>query len=181
MKRLCIDPGHGLSRAAPRSFDPGAIGGGRREADVNLDYGLALARACDARGVPYWMTRRDNDTASPLFSRAARARSADCDALLSIHCNAFTDPQANGTETLYKQALPFAQAVQRAAMAALNLRDRGCVARPNLSVLQFPGPCALLELGFITNDSDRAVLLHPKTRDRLVAALLDELIKDKWL
>jgi len=181
MKRLCIDPGHGLSRLAPRSFDPGASGGERREADVTLDYGLALARECDARGVPYWMTRRDNDTVSPLFSRVSRAKSAGCDVYLSVHCNAFSDPEANGTETLYKQSMPMAYAVQRAALAALNLRDRGVKARPNLAVFQFPGPCALLELGFITNDNDRSVMLHPKSRDRLVTALLDELIKDKWL
>ena len=48
--RVCIDPGHGLGNATLGVFDPGAVAGGVREADINLAVGLMLRDECARRG-----------------------------------------------------------------------------------------------------------------------------------
>ncbi len=39
--RICLDAGHGMSNRTPGVFDPGAVAGGVRKADVALDWALA--------------------------------------------------------------------------------------------------------------------------------------------
>ncbi|MBA4293493.1 hypothetical protein C0431_11055 [bacterium] len=36
--RICLDAGHGMSNVVAGRFDPGAVAGGVREADVSLDW-----------------------------------------------------------------------------------------------------------------------------------------------
>ena len=181
MKRLAIDAGHGLLQANPRRFDPGALGGGRRESDITMDFARALAAACLSAKIPYMLTREGDDDEAPLSSRVQRARDGGADVFVSLHCNAFTSAQANGTETLYRISLDFARRMHEAAVDSLNLRDRGIKPAPRLAVLRFPGPCALVELGFITNDGDRSVLLHPRTHARFATAVIETLTTDDWL
>lgn len=40
--RICLDAGHGNGNRTRGVFDPGAVAGGVREADVALDWVLAL-------------------------------------------------------------------------------------------------------------------------------------------
>ena len=42
MKKLCIDPGHGLGNVRGNVYDPGAISAGVSEADIVLQYALAI-------------------------------------------------------------------------------------------------------------------------------------------
>lgn len=181
MKRLAIDPGHGLNNADPRQWDPGAIGGGVQEAIVVMDYANALAAECAKHGIPTWMSRAGKDDPDPLYTRTHRAVQAGCDVFISIHCNSAFNTEATGTETLYKVSTMFAARMQVATVKAMGLRDRGVVNRPNLAVLQFPGPCALVELGFISNEKDRKVLLDPAKPAAWAASLVEELMKDQWV
>ncbi len=87
---IAIDAGHG-------GEDPGAIGpSGVYEKDV----ALAIARRLetlveDERGMTPLMIR-DGDYYVPLRERVSRARAADADLFISIHADAFTNPQARG-------------------------------------------------------------------------------------
>ena len=179
MKRICIDPGHGPLSIG--RMDPGATRAGHRESDINLSYAVALAFICQQREIPHFLTRNTPDEIAPLNGRVARAVDAGCDVLISIHCNASINADAHGTETLYDQGRPFAECVQRAAMESIALRNRGTKHRPGLAMLKFPGPCALVELGFISNDEDRAKLLEVETRWDFARALLNALTKDRWI
>ena len=77
---VALDPGHG-------GEDPGAIGpGGTREKDVVLN--IARLRA--------YLTR-DGDYFVPLNTRVQKARRVQADLFISIHADAFTTPQANGS------------------------------------------------------------------------------------
>lgn len=165
--RICIDPGHGQSNATPGQFDPGAVYGGSREADITLEYGLALRDAIlDRRWTPV-MTRSSNLANCPLAGRVLRATNASCDVLISLHCNAADSETANGTETLFNTSQAFATRMQAAVVGALGLRDRGVKQRPGLAVLKFNGPCALIELGFLSNPFDRSVLLAAGAREHV--------------
>jgi len=96
---VVIDPGHG-------GRDPGAIGsGGRREKDIALSIGRALARELGGReGLEVLMTR-DRDQLVPLWERGHLATiwKRDRPAIfLSIHANSLPDrPSVRGFETYF--------------------------------------------------------------------------------
>ncbi|MDO5653169.1 MAG: N-acetylmuramoyl-L-alanine amidase [Brachymonas sp.] len=92
---VALDPGHG-------GEDPGAIGpGGTREKDVVLRIARLLASRINASRVGGNPMRafltRDGDFFVPLHQRVQKARSVQADLFISIHADAFTNPQANGS------------------------------------------------------------------------------------
>lgn len=181
---IAIDPGHGESARRPGIYDPGAVhrrsdGVIVEEADIALDWSLALETILVERGQQVWLTRRSRTDPSPTLMRATRARQAGCTMLVSVHCNSWHTPDAHGTETLYGAPthIAFARRVQAALVAALGTRDRGVVHRPNLAVLRFPGPAVLLELAFLSHPGDRAVLLDAARRDAAMTAAASELLR----
>lgn len=175
--KVCVDPGHGMSNRQTGVFDPGAThvenGFRFREADIVLRYGLALKDVFRAAGVDVFMTRDDDADHAPVGRRAAMAKQAGCDSLISLHVNDVDDDSAHGLEVLYRDPAvrPQAQRLQDALVAATGLRDRGVRQRTDLAVLKFAGPAVLVELGFIANDCDRAKLLDAQVRETIVRTI----------
>ena len=92
---VALDPGHG-------GEDPGAIGpGGTREKDVVLNIARLLASRINNSRVGNNPMRayltRDGDYFVPLNTRVQKARRVQADLFVSIHADAFTTPQANGS------------------------------------------------------------------------------------
>lgn len=180
--RLCIDPGHGFANRRPAVYDPGACGGGVCEADIVLQWALSGKWILNQLGIATWLTREDDRSSDPVSSRDDRAEQAGCTKFISLHCNA-ASPQATGTETFYRDATDRAWAakVQAAALVALGLRDRGLKTESQsqhsrLAVFDFDGPACLLELGFITRQSDRTQMLKRENRITFWQALAEELL-----
>lgn len=93
---VVIDAGHGGS-------DPGNLGTGRyqnTEKSVTLDVAMLLRTYISERfpDVKIVMTRT-GDTYPSLKERVAVANNAQADLFMSIHCDAFTNPQAIGSST----------------------------------------------------------------------------------
>jgi N-acetylmuramoyl-L-alanine amidase len=87
---IAIDPGHG-------GEDPGAIGpGGLKEKDVTLAIALKLRTLINAEPNMKAFLTRDDDFFVPLHERVEKARQARAELLISIHADAFTNPEANG-------------------------------------------------------------------------------------
>jgi N-acetylmuramoyl-L-alanine amidase len=155
---LAIDAGHGMMNTG-LGYDPGAVGNGRKEADIALEYALTMKQICIDLGIPYRLTRSLKLQPAPLRSRVARMKGAK--ALISFHCNA---GGGAGTETLYsteKKDARWCLGVQDAALKGLELRNRGIkddstTRHGSLAILQGSFPSALLELGFIDNANDVA-------------------------
>ncbi|MFN3296437.1 N-acetylmuramoyl-L-alanine amidase, partial [Caldimonas sp.] len=93
MNRLIIvalDPGHG-------GEDPGAIGpAGTREKDVVLAIARRLRDRINAEPNMRAMMTRDADFFVPLRQRVEKARRVQADLFISIHGDAFTNPNARG-------------------------------------------------------------------------------------
>lgn len=96
MKTIVIDAGHG-------GKDPGNLGTGRyktKEKDIALDVALRVGGYIKQQfpeiNVIY---TRDTDVFIGLNERADIANKAKADLFLSIHCNAFPNPNSNGVET----------------------------------------------------------------------------------
>jgi len=88
---VAIDPGHG-------GEDPGAIGRrGTYEKNVVLAIGKKLKARLDADPNMRAMLTRDDDYFVPLATRVEKARRVQADLFVSIHADAFREPQARGS------------------------------------------------------------------------------------
>ena len=88
---IALDPGHG-------GEDPGAIGRrGTHEKDVTLAIGRKLKRLLDSEPGMRAMLTRDADYYVPLAARVQKARRVEADLFVSIHADAFREPNARGS------------------------------------------------------------------------------------
>jgi hypothetical protein len=160
MFKLYLDPGHGTKTI--ESQDPGATANGLRECDVALEVAQRIMAM-----LPSWveamMCRADSESPKGVDARAAEANEWGADFVLSLHCNSFDDPTANGVETLITGTGGKAELCAGELLAyyvsALGLYNRGIKVRPDLAILRKTyAPAVVLELGFLTNLSDAALL-----------------------
>lgn len=175
-KKVLIDIGHG-------GRDPGATfvtGDGQtvHEYDVNAEVGYDilhyLAQVLDQSKIQY-IDAGAPDGSNPAYDITTRANHiveiADAQTLvLSLHMNK-GDPSATGAEIIYldgnTNALNLATAIINDYAAAMNIKNRG--AKPDtktevgsLAIMRVPkakkpeiaGNIVLLEMGFVSNDSD---------------------------
>lgn len=106
---------------------------------------------------------RNKDEYVPLGRRAQFANLEQANVFVSVHCNAFKDPQAHGIETLHFpgsiQGIKLAKLVQAEMVEATGLRDRGIKPRGDLTVLSRTNmPAILVEAGFISNPGEEKLL-----------------------
>ena len=173
-----LDPGHGGS-------DSGAVGpNGVREKDVTLQVAQKVQRLLEGAGAHVVMTRTtDRDVYGPnasdgqeLQARVDVAeRTPGADLFLSIHCNAFSNPMANGTETYsYYGSIEggrLAAILQEELLAAGGLQDRGAK-EANLYVLKHSSiPASLVELAFISNEREEALLTSEDFQNKMAFAI----------
>ncbi|MGE3596626.1 MAG: N-acetylmuramoyl-L-alanine amidase [Dehalococcoidia bacterium] len=166
-----LDPGHGMANRAWGRFDPGAVYGDVREADVVLEVARHLADECLRRGWSVAWTRRDNEEPSNLRWRVSKLRAAGADCIVSIHCNAAESPQAHGTETLHAGYEWVAESVSRRVAGALGVRDRGAKHRQDLAILRYERPAILVELAFLSNERERHILTDPHCQREAAVAI----------
>lgn len=87
---VTLDPGHG-------GEDPGAIGpSGLREKDVVLGIAQRLRERLEAHPNVRVLLTRDRDFFVPLHERVRKARNVQSDLFVSVHADAFMNPQARG-------------------------------------------------------------------------------------
>ena len=174
---VLIDPGHGGSA-------PGAIHHGMRETDINLDTSLMVLEMLRADGLVRAYTTRYTDVT---VANSARARMANevADIFVSIHYNGAINTRAQGTETLYYvtpeeagrpggfNSRTLAQIMQNQLLAELGSVDRGLRNRPGILILnQSHVPTVLLEIGFMSNPEEAALIANPAYRRRAAEAIV---------
>jgi len=167
---ITIDPGHG-------GRQPGAVGPtGLREKDVCLAVALHIREILRGR-VDVRLTR----TTYVDLALNRRPAVAGSRAYVSIHCNAHTTQTANGTEVFWRtggtsESKRLAGVLQRELLESLGRRDRG-VKTANFRVLhQGTVPAALVELAFISNPAEEALLRRPETQQRAAQAIANAVI-----
>lgn len=174
--KLCIDPGHGMGNRTPSKYDPGACANGHEEANVALQYALAIKYVFAREGIGVFLTRDDANDYDPVGTRDNRAKAEGCTHFLSLHLNA---GGGTGTETFYRgdEDHGWAEKVQKLALEVFGLKDRGLKTEDEsqhtrLAVLDFDGPGCLLELGFIDSARDMSVIGQRDARLRFAEGLL---------
>lgn len=173
MKRIFLDPGHGMDNVKPGVYDPGAVAppSGIEEADIALAWALTGKAMLLMAGHEVILSRKTEWSKSPLNARVKMAEVNDCDLYLSLHMNAGPSI-ANGCEAYYRKPEdrnPAYEAVR--SLEEIGFKNRGIKtedqsARKKLAVLDFHKPVTLIEIGFITNLSD---LLRAQSRENRIA------------
>lgn len=165
MIKVFIDQGHN-----PANPNAGAEGNGLREQDLVYEIGVRLAALLNAD--PEFEARLSRNspteilgetTAQSLRARTDAANSWGADIFISLHANASPITSASGSEGLvYKipsAAYTLSEDILTELSLATGLQDRGTTARPGLYVLRKTTmPAVLVELGFITNAGDAALM-----------------------
>jgi len=165
-KTICVDAGHG-------GHSSGAKGEDNLEKDLCLQMCLSLQRELEQRGARVIMTR-DTDVFVSLEGRCIIANQANADLFISIHLNSTpTRNSASGTETYWHtpQSQRLARALHRRVVGSFKGEDRGIRNRAFYVIRNTDMPSVLLEIGFINNKNDEALLAQGVFQSRLAESL----------
>ncbi len=176
--KIYIDQGHNpFSPTHPPSWNTGASGNGLQEADLTYEIGILLAELLSkderfevrlSRPTPETILGVYNGSVSEANDSALDARVNDANAwgadyFISLHINSYTSASANGLEVYYTANDTAGKALSEDLLQGLldttQLRNRGVKNGDHLRVLKNTTmPSALVEMGFISNADDAALL-----------------------
>jgi N-acetylmuramoyl-L-alanine amidase len=180
--KIVIDPGH-----AGRNIDPGAVHAatGLQEADVALIISRLVENYLPAVGYEVKLTRTEWEQAETddLSYRTALANGWSADIFISLHCNSAANQSAEGYEVwtsmgdtqgdrlatcIYKQIA--AEFPDRAGRTDYSDGDPDKESRFYVLV-HTDAPACLVEMAFISNDEEAALLADAAWQDRYARAI----------
>jgi N-acetylmuramoyl-L-alanine amidase len=180
-KRIVVDPGHG----GPDDLGVVVPDGPLRwtEADLAFDIALRLEGRLAAAGMRVNLTRGPNPAETITNrDRAKLANDLGADLLISVHLDGHDNPEADGVATYHYGSLSggvtstvgerLAGLVQREIVARTGMRN--CQTHPkSWELLRLTRmPAVRVDAGYITSPVDRARLVDPLFRDRMVEAIM---------
>jgi N-acetylmuramoyl-L-alanine amidase len=172
---IVIDPGHGGS-------DPGSQHSGLGEATLNLDTAKRLRDLLVARGWQVKLTREtDVDVFAPndsardeLQARVDVANNAGARLFVSIHTNAFINSGPYGTTCYISKPDDVALArISETHLAGDGTKDDGVIKSHLYVTLHTKMPAVLVEMAFLTNPNDLALLGSPAWRQKVAQEIAD--------
>lgn len=174
---IVIDPGHG-------GKDSGAVAvdGYTYEKDLNLLVAENLMEKLNENSEINARITRTRDEYIKLLDRASVSNDSNADLFLSIHFNSSDNSSAQGIEVLYaseknvkiKDTVQkhFASCLQKALIRETGAVDRGIKNTPAIIVLnKTKNVSALVELGFLSNESDLENIKDPDYIDKLARGI----------
>lgn len=173
-KIIVLDAGHG-------GYDPGASGQGLVEKDLTLSMLLKAKEMFDEDGTVKCYVTRAADT-YPTFDERTDLGNEVGDAFISIHINSAEASSATGTETYAYQANDkgngltsqiLAQKLLDNLLDNLGTRNRGVKSANFIVLRQSEGPASLIEIGFITNSEDAAIMGSEEGQQKVAKAVFD--------
>jgi N-acetylmuramoyl-L-alanine amidase len=188
-KIIILDPGHG-------GPDGGAVGGDILEKDVALQVSRYLKDYLQEQGALVLMTREEDvDLADPktkgysrrkvedLRNRITMINESEADLFISIHLNAIPSPRWRGAQTFYHRSTHednerVAKFIQDEFRINLENTDRLAKSMNSLYILKnakIPG--ALVEVGFLSNPSERALLIQEEYQKKLAASIYNGIMR----
>ena len=153
MKRIMIDPGHG-------GGDPGAINKNLNvsEKTINLMYATKIYNYLKENYVVEPYLTRNSDVALTLKDRVDKSNRLMVDRFISIHCNSYSNDEANGMEIwVYDKNTNenFANDIITQMNKNVKLKSRGVKENKQFYVTRYTKcKACLIELGFISNIND---------------------------
>ncbi|HHY15477.1 MAG TPA: hypothetical protein GX521_05335 [Firmicutes bacterium] len=184
---IVIDAGHG-------GDDPGAVSAaGDLEKEITLAIAEELEYLLQKAAIFAVMVRRgDYDLADSseqnllkrkrqdLDQRVAIAKEARADLFLSIHANYFPSPIWSGAQTFYQAGKAedelLAKSLQAELVRHLGPNRRAAQAADFRVLREASMPAALIEVGFLSNPREAALLSQRSYQKRVAAAIFDGIL-----
>jgi N-acetylmuramoyl-L-alanine amidase len=178
-KTIVIDPGHGgpdLGMTVPEGLLRWT------EADLAFDLAMRLEGRLGAAGMRVHLTRGPvSEVELSDLERAQLANELGADLLISLHIDGHPNPAADGVATYHFGSDSGVTSTVGERLAGLVQRE--VVMRTGLRNCQTHGktwellrltrmPAVRVEVGYLTSPTDRAQLIDPLFRDRVVEAIV---------
>lgn len=171
-KLIIIDAGHGGS-------DPGMLGTtyNTMEKDLTLQTAFYVQDYLTAKGAEVRMTRTTASQKPTLARRVQIGHSAGADAFVSIHYNS-SPKNVSGTLTFFyseSDDLRLARAIENRLGQGIGLKSNG-LSYGNYHILRENRiPAALVELGFLSNPYDEAIVRTSSYQKKAAKAIAEGL------
>lgn len=201
-KKVAIDPGHQGSNVDMSALEPIGPGSGEMkmkstggttgqftgvpESELNLNISKQLRTELEKRGYEVVLTREDQDTAISNKERALLAAESGADIYVRIHANGSEDSSANGAmtmvpskenpyvSTLADSSYLLGQCIIDAYCNATGIHNNGVQLYDNMSGINWSKiPVTILEMGFMTNQSDDENMEKPEFKVKMVQGIAD--------
>ncbi|MBO6180721.1 N-acetylmuramoyl-L-alanine amidase [bacterium] len=166
-KYVVIDAGHG-------GTDYGAIRNGINEKDITIDISKRVQAGLEKKGYNVAMTRTD-DTYVSLQDRVEFSEIFNPDIFVSIHVNSSNSESPYGIETHYYKdnSLTLAKYIHASMLNNINSKDRGLFKSKFYVINHTTAPAILVEIGFISNQNERAQLVTESRKNATAKAIIE--------
>ncbi len=183
-KVIYIDPGHG-------GVDPGAMYKDIKEKDINLSISNVISDKLTKLGAIVYLTRYDdydlaitntiNRKRSDLSRRGNIINRSNCDIFLSIHLNAEETGIWRGAQVFYnnenKENEVLAKLLQKNFNKRLNSNREYKLANDLYLQKRVDRPGVLIEVGFLSNASDRYLLKQASYQNKVAVVVTDSIVE----
>lgn len=205
-KKVTIDPGHQGSNVDMSALEPSAPGSsemkpkastgtqgrftGVPEYELTLNISKQLRTELEARGYEVVLTREDNDTAISNSERATLAYESGSDIFVRIHADGNDSSSVNGAMTMVPSAnnayvgnlhdacQALGQAVIDEYCSATGIKNNGVQIFDNMTGINWSKiPVIILEMGFMTNQSDDENMQNPEFQVQMVQGIANGIDK----
>lgn len=201
---ICLDPGHCVTEEAGKGYrEPvsplsdetkprylsGTQGATLTEEQLNLQVGLKLRDALTALGAEVVMTREVSEIALPNTERCRIANESGADVHIHIHADGSESKKAHGvsvlipggdllgTPSIVEESARLGELMVDRVCEATGAKNRGTVPRSDLTGLNFSEiPSVFIEMGFMTNPEEDALLSSGEYQDKIVAGMAESLL-----
>lgn len=171
-KVIVIDPGHGGSDVGTQGTKWNTL-----EKTLNYKTSMILAGKLRQRGAQVIMTRTNDSQKPSLSQRVAISEAKAADAFISVHYNSSPKPNS-GTLTFFyspDKDQPLARAIEARLSRGIGLKSNG-ISYGNYQVLrENDRPSVLLELGFLSNANDEAIVRTTSYQEKAAQAITEAL------
>lgn len=188
---VIIDVGHG-------GIDGGAAFGPTLEKDINLAIACKLYLLLQSKGIPAVMNRTGDYALSDdnrwhhtrsrhrkdLSQRQQLTEEIGSELLVSLHVNSARSSRKRGPLVLHQNAGESAL-LAFCLQDALNRQQRTSayprLGKPFYLLRRVDQPSVIIEMGFISNAEDRAMLTDPVRQTEIAQAILSGIRQYKWI
>lgn len=203
-RKICIDPGHCVTPDANKGYrEPvsplsdetkprylsGTAGAVMSEEKLNLAVGLKLRDALTALGAEVVMTREVSEISLPNTERCRIANESGADVHVHIHADGSENQSVKGvsvlvpggdllgTPSIVDESVRLGQLMVDCVSEATGAKNRGIIPRSDLTGLNFSEiPSVFIEMGFMSNPEEDALLCSDAYQDKIVAGMVNSLM-----
>lgn len=166
--KIAVDAGHGGDNNGAKGVTSGIL-----EKHYTLMIAKEVEKMLSLAGANVFMTRKE-DVSLGMNERIDMLKKEDPDFLISIHLNSSVKDSVKGVSTYYRYIgfRPLTQYIQK-AMLEMGMADFGNVGSFNFTLsgpTEYPN--CLLEVAFLSNKEDEALILDPEFHKAVATQVL---------